>query len=71
MPKALPFDKVLEAADDLPVEDQQALVELLKSRLRDRRRAEIAKDIADAQREFSKGRCRPVQPADLIREITS
>ena len=65
------FGEILEAAGRLPVEDQETLVAILKSRLREHRRAEIAKDIKDARKEFEGGKCRPVTPGDLMREILS
>ena len=71
MGNPVPFGEILEAADDLPLEDQETLVEVLKSRLRDRRRAELAKDIQEAGKEFEERTCRPVTPDELMREIQS
>ena len=71
MQNPLPFGEILEAADDLPIEDQEALVEVLKSRLRGRRRAELAQEIHQANKEFAEGSCRPVTPDELMREIRS
>ena len=71
MPDSIPFGEVLEAANSLPTEDQESLIVILKNRLRDRRRAELAKDIQEAEKEFEKGECRPVTPDDLMREILS
>lgn len=69
MGNPVPFGEILEAADDLSLEDQETLVEVLKSRLRDRRRTELAKDIHEAGKEFAEGSCRPVTPDELMREI--
>ena len=71
MQKSEPFGEILEAADDLPVEDQETLIAILKNRLRERRRGELAKDIHEAGKEFEKGSCRPVTPDELMREILS
>ena len=71
MQKSVPFGQILEAADDLPIEDQETLIAILKNRLRERRRAELAKDIQEAGKEFEKGSCRPVAPDELMREILS
>jgi hypothetical protein len=65
------FAEILEQADGLPLSDQEELVELLQSRMRDRRRAELADDVAEAQKEFQAGDCRPVTAQDLAREILS
>ncbi len=69
MEKPVPFGEILEAADDLTIEDQQTLLDILKNRLRERRRAELAKDIKKAGKEFTEGNCRPVTPDELMREI--
>ncbi len=71
MENSVPFGEILEAADDLPIEDQETLINVLKSRLRDRRRAQLAKDIQEAGKELEQGRCRPVTPDELMREILS
>ena len=71
MGNPVPFGEILEAADDLTVEDQETLIDILKSRLRDRRRAELAKDIQEAGKEFEERTCRPVTPDELMREIQS
>lgn len=63
------FDEVVEAADSLSVEEQQALVDILNRRMIDHRRAELAKDIEHAEREFRDGGCRPVTPAELMGDI--
>jgi hypothetical protein len=71
MANNLQYREILEGAEGLSVEDQQALVEVLKSRLRDRRRDELARDVQAAQKEFAEGRCQPVTPAELMKEILS
>ena len=65
------FGEILEEADRLPLEDQETLIAVLQRRMRDRRRAELAKDIQEAQKEFEEGSCRPATPGELIREILS
>ena len=65
------FAEILEQADGLPLGDQIELVELLQSRVRDRRRTELAEDAAEAQKEFERGDCRPATAQDLVREILS
>ena len=63
------FGEILEEADRLPMEDQQTLIEVLQRRMRDRRRAELARDIQEAQKEFQDGVCRAASPDELMREI--
>ena len=71
MQPSLPFGEILEAADELPTEDQEALIAILKNRLRERRRAELLKDIREAEKEFREGKCQPATPDELMREISS
>jgi len=69
MQNTTPFVEVLEAADRLSVEEQEALVDILHRRMIEKRRAELVKDIQDAEREFQAGGCRPASPSELIKEV--
>ena len=71
MAKALLFGEVLEAIDTLSLEDQETLEEILRRRIIERRRAELAQDVQEAQQEFQAGQCRPVTPEELMQEIVS
>ena len=65
------FREILESADRLPLEDQENLIIILQNRLRDRRRAERVKDVREAETEFVEGKCEPVTPEQLMKEILS
>jgi len=65
------FTEILEAADQLPLEDQENLIHILKNRLRDQKRAEIVKEVNEAQQEFAKGQCKPATPEQIMGEILS
>ena len=69
MANEIHYREILEAAEGLSVEDQETLVEVLRSRLRERRRAELARDVQAAEKEFAEGRCQPASPAELMKEI--
>lgn len=71
MASHLQYREILEGAEGLSVDDQETLVEILKSRLRERRRAGLARDVQSAQLEFAEGRCQPSTPAELMKEILS
>lgn len=62
------FVRILEAADGLLLEEQENLVEILQNRLGDRRRAELIKDVKEAQQEFELGQYKPVTPEQLMIE---
>jgi hypothetical protein len=65
------FADLIEAAEQLPIEEQEDLVHILKNRLRDRKRAELIKDVAEAQQEFAQGKCKPLTPEQIMEEILS
>lgn len=65
------FADLLEAAEQLQLEEQENLIHILKNRLRDRKRAQLFKDVAEAQQEFAQGKCKPMTPEQIIEEILS
>jgi hypothetical protein len=69
MMKQTTFGEIVEKADELPLEDQENLIRILQNRLRERRRAEIVKDVQEAQQEFEQGKCQPISPEQLMEEI--
>jgi hypothetical protein len=65
------FADILEAAEQLPFEDRENLIHILQNRLRDQKRADLVKDVHEAQQEFAQGKCQPVTPEKLMKEILS
>ncbi|WP_375495187.1 hypothetical protein [uncultured Nostoc sp.] len=50
------LDQVLESIEDLSVDEQEALIDLIRHRLAERRRSAIAANIAQAQVEYQTGK---------------
>jgi hypothetical protein len=71
MSKRVLFGDVLETIDQLPLEDQQALAEVLQRRIIERRREEILSEILSARNEYKNGFCKPIDVDDLMTEILS
>jgi len=69
MHQIVPFSEVLEAADQLPVEDQQELIAILLRRIAQARRLQLKSDIEKSRQEFAAGQCHAATPEDLLREI--
>jgi len=65
------FGEVLEAADQLSLEEQTDLVEVLRRRITERRREEIAANIREARRAFAAGECQPATPEEILKSILS
>jgi len=70
MASTMPFGEILEAVDQLSLEEQETLADVLRRRIIDQRRDEIVDDIQQTQKEFQDGHCKPTTPSDLMKEIT-
>jgi hypothetical protein len=71
MEKVLSFGEVLETVEQLSLEDQAMLIDIIRRRIIEQRRSELAKDIQEAQKEFKAGNARRVTPDELMAEILS
>ena len=69
MEKPVSFGEVLEAADELPLDEQETLAEILHRRVFERRRGDIAREVLQARQEFEQGESRLVTVDDLMSEI--
>ena len=65
------FGDILEAADNLSVEDQESLLDILQRRLAGHRRRQVARDIEEAREALKAGKGRPAPPDEIFQEITS
>ena len=63
------LNQVLDAAEELSLAEREALVEVLKRRLAEQRREEIAEEVAAARKEYANGKSRPVSVDRLMRDI--
>jgi hypothetical protein len=57
-PVLTPFQWALEVIEQLPVEDQRVLIEIVRRRLIEQRRAEIARNARATLQAFREGRAR-------------
>lgn len=71
MPQTVAFGEVLDAADQLSLDEQEALIEILHRRLAQAGRQRVVAEVREAQDEFVAGQCQPVTPDDLMRDILS
>ncbi|MCA2504699.1 MAG: hypothetical protein IM550_22335 [Microcystis sp. M54BS1] len=65
------FAEILEAAEQLPLEDQENLIHILQNRLRDQKRTELVRGVQEAQQEFAQGQCQPLTSEQIMEEILS
>ena len=62
---------VLDAAESLPLEVREELVEILHKRTVDERRNDLARDVKIARSDLRHGKCRASSPDSIMREIMS
>jgi len=65
----LAFGDMLEAADRLSLEEQETLADILRRRIIQRRRREIALEVQAAREEHKAGTSAPATPGELMSEI--
>jgi transcriptional regulator with AAA-type ATPase domain len=63
------LDKVLDEAMDLPLEQQEMLIQILQRRMIERRRDEIATDAAATLAEFRAGKLKAQTANEAIAEL--
>lgn len=64
------FGAVVEAVETLPLEEQEMLVDLMRYRLIEQRREEIAANIARTREEYRQGQVRRGTVDDLMAELS-
>ncbi len=60
MEQAIPFREVLDAVENLSLDEQETLLDIVKRRLTDRVRHRLASDIEESRMEFAQNRCQAV-----------
>ncbi|MFL6194376.1 MAG: hypothetical protein ACJ75H_09415 [Thermoanaerobaculia bacterium] len=68
-PSASSFQKALELVEGLPEDQQQDLVEIVRSRQRERRRDALVASIAQARQELARGEVRRGSVDDLMADL--
>jgi len=63
------LDEILGKVDEMPLEDQDLLVELIRNRYREKRREDILGNARQTLEEHKKGLTSKGTPSDLFREL--
>ena len=63
------FQKAIEAVEALDPEAQVLLVDIISKRLKQQRRDELLKEIAQAENDYAQGNIRRGSLADLMAEL--
>ena len=65
------FTDVVEAADELAVDEKEELIRILQNRLIEYRRIQLQHEVESAEHEFEQGLCKPLTVDEFIREVSS
>ena len=63
------FSDVVDAADDLSVDEQETLIEILRRRIAKRNRDVLVRDVAEARDEFQSGKTGATSVSDIMDEV--
>jgi hypothetical protein len=65
------FSQVLESVEALTPDEQENLVSIVQRRVREKRRAELARTVKAARKEFKAGQCQPASPDEIMRKVVA
>lgn len=63
------FAEIVDAADNLSVDEQESLIGIMQRRIAERNRIRLLREVADARVEHASGKSCPGAVADLMGEI--
>ena len=63
------FAQVVEDASALPLDEQESLIQILRSRRIEQRRRELLADVLESEDDFARGLCRPATVEEIMKEI--
>ena len=67
--KLMTFSDIVDAADDLSVDEQETLVGILRRRIAKRNRDALVRDVAEARGEFQTGQARASSVGNIMDEV--
>ena len=62
------FSEIVDATDKLSPDEQATLLEILRRRMAERSRAQLAQDVSAARAEHARGESRPATAAQIMDE---
>ena len=63
------FSDVVDAADDLSIDEQETLLEILRRRIAQRHRDALIRDVADARAEFQSDKTRAGSVSGIMDKV--
>jgi hypothetical protein len=69
MISSITFDQILDLVENLSRDEQEVLIDVMQHRLLEKRRAEIAASITEADAEYEKGKVFRGNVAEIMAEL--
>lgn len=69
MENIISFDNMLDTVSKLPVEEQLMLAEIIKKRIIEQRRKELAGSVKESMEEYNSGKAKTGSLDDLIKDL--
>ena len=69
MENIISFDNMLDTVSKLPVEEQLMLAEIIKKRIIEQRRKELANSVKESLEEYNGGKAKTGSLDDLIKDL--
>ena len=66
---ALTFGEILDAAHELPLDDQAELLVVLRQRVADAQRAALVERVLESREDFRQGRCVSMTSTEFAAEL--
>jgi len=63
------LDEILDKVEEMPLEDQDMILELIRNRYKEKRRGEILANARQTLEEYKKGLVSKGSVSDLLREL--
>ena len=63
------FSELVDAADQLSLDEQQALLDILRGRVAESNRQRLIHEVQEARNEFAEGKCKPTSVSEIMDEI--
>jgi hypothetical protein len=63
------FSEIVDAMDKLSIDEQEAIVHILRRRIAEQNRSDLVRDVAEARAEFTSGNSQAASVSDIMNEV--
>jgi len=67
--KTSTFQKIIEAIEQLSLEDREILVDIIQNRLKQERREQLLQEVTEAERDYAQGNVHRGSVSELLKEL--